>query len=69
MNPLEQLDTVDLTKLTFVQYVIVPNCKNSNTRIFVYKYLHFIMFRFFACMCIKLSVDYAKCFIINACLE
>jgi hypothetical protein len=44
INPLEQLDTAGLTKLTFVQYFIVQNCKNSNTRIFVYKYLPFIMF-------------------------
>jgi hypothetical protein len=44
MNPLEQPDTMGLTKLTFVQYFIVQNCKNSNTRIFVYKYLHLLMF-------------------------
>jgi hypothetical protein len=42
--PLEQLYTVGLIKLTLVQYFIVQNCKNSNTRIFIYKYLHLIMF-------------------------
>jgi hypothetical protein len=31
-------------KLTFEQYFIVYNCKNSNTKIFVYKYLYLIMF-------------------------
>jgi hypothetical protein len=43
-TPLKPLYTVGLTKLTFVQYCIIQNCKNSNTRIFVYKYLHCIMF-------------------------
>jgi hypothetical protein len=44
MNPLEQPYTVGLTKLTLVQYFIVPNCKNLNIKIFVYKYLYLIMF-------------------------
>jgi hypothetical protein len=44
MNPLEQSYTVGLTKLTLVQYFIVPNYKNSNIKIFVYKYLYLIMF-------------------------
>jgi hypothetical protein len=43
MNTLEQLYTVGLTKLSFVQYFLVQNYKNSNKRIFVYKYLHFRM--------------------------
>jgi hypothetical protein len=43
-TPLEQLYTVGLTKLTLVQYFMVHNCKNSNIKIFVYKYLHLIMF-------------------------
>jgi hypothetical protein len=41
MNPHEQPYTMGLTKLTFVQYFIVQSSKNSNARIFVYKYLHF----------------------------
>jgi hypothetical protein len=44
MNPLEQPYTVGLIKLILVQYFIVPNCKNSNTKIFVYKYLYLILF-------------------------
>jgi hypothetical protein len=44
MNTPEPLYIVGLTKLTFVLLFLVQNCKNSNTRIFVYKYLHFIMF-------------------------
>jgi hypothetical protein len=43
MNPPEPLYTVGLTKLTFIQQILVQNYKNSNTRIFVYKYLHFLM--------------------------
>jgi hypothetical protein len=43
MNTLKPLYIVGLTKLTFVEYFIVQNCKNSNTRIFVYKYLHLLM--------------------------
>jgi hypothetical protein len=39
MNPLEQPDTGDLTKLSFVQYFIVQNSKYSDTKIIVYKYL------------------------------
>jgi hypothetical protein len=31
-TPLEQLYIVGLTKLTLVQYFIVYNCKNSNTK-------------------------------------
>jgi hypothetical protein len=31
--------TVGLTKLAFMQEILVQNFKNSNTRIFVYKYL------------------------------
>jgi hypothetical protein len=44
MNILEPLYIVVLTKLTFVQYFIVQNYKNSNTRIFIYKHLHFRIF-------------------------
>jgi hypothetical protein len=44
MNSLQQPDVVGLTKLTFVQYFIVQNCKNSITKLIVYTYLHFIMF-------------------------
>jgi hypothetical protein len=44
MNILEPLYIVGLTKLTFVQYFIVQNYKNSNTRIFIYKHLHFKIF-------------------------
>jgi hypothetical protein len=33
-TPLEQLYTVGLNKLTHVQYFIVHNCRNSNTKIF-----------------------------------
>jgi hypothetical protein len=44
MTTLEKLYTVSLVKLTFVQYFIVHNCKNSITRIFVYKCLYLIMF-------------------------
>jgi hypothetical protein len=39
MNPIEQRYTVGLTKLTFVQYFIVQNSMNSDTKIIVYKYL------------------------------
>jgi hypothetical protein len=39
MNPLEQPDTGGLTKLSFVQYFIVQNSNNSDTKIIVYKYL------------------------------
>jgi hypothetical protein len=39
MNPLEPLFTVGLTKLTFIQQILVQNYKNPNTRIFIYKYL------------------------------
>jgi hypothetical protein len=44
MNPPKQPYTVDLTKLTLVQYFIIPNCRNSNTKICVHKYLYLIMF-------------------------
>jgi hypothetical protein len=44
MNTLEPLYTVSLTKLTFVLWFIVHNCKNSNIRIFIYNYLHLLMF-------------------------
>jgi hypothetical protein len=43
-TPVEQLYIVGLTKLTLVKYFIVRNCKNSNTKIFVYKYLYLVMF-------------------------
>jgi hypothetical protein len=43
-TPLEQIVTVGLTKFIFVLYFIIQNCKNSNTKILVYKYLHMIMF-------------------------
>jgi hypothetical protein len=43
MNPLEPLFTVGLAKLTFMQQILVQICKNSNIRIFVYKYLPFLM--------------------------
>jgi hypothetical protein len=43
MNTLERLCTVGLTKPTFMQQILIQNCKNSNTRIFVYKYLHLVM--------------------------
>jgi hypothetical protein len=39
MNPIEPLFTMGLTKLTFMQYFLAQNYKNSNTRIIVYKYL------------------------------
>jgi hypothetical protein len=39
-----ELYIVGLIKLTFEQYFIVQNSKNSNTRIIVYKYIHLIMF-------------------------
>jgi hypothetical protein len=48
---------------------IVQNYKNSNIKIIIYKYLHFIMLWIFACMCIPLSVAYTKSSIINSCLE
>jgi hypothetical protein len=43
MNTFEPLYTVGLTKLTFPQYFLVQNYKNSNAKIIIYKYLHFIM--------------------------
>jgi hypothetical protein len=39
MNPPEQPYEVSLTKLTFVQYVIVQNSKSSDIKIMFYKYL------------------------------
>jgi hypothetical protein len=42
-TPIEQLYTVGLTKLTLVLYFIVHNYKNSNIKLFVYKYLYLIM--------------------------
>jgi hypothetical protein len=39
MNPNEQLYIVGLTKIVLVQYFIVHNFKNSDTKIIVYKYL------------------------------
>jgi hypothetical protein len=44
MNPLEQPYTVGLTKIVLVQYFIVQNFNNSNSKIIIYKYLHFIIF-------------------------
>jgi hypothetical protein len=44
MNPLEQPYTLGLTKLTFVQYFIVQNSNNSDTKIIVYKYLYLQIF-------------------------
>jgi hypothetical protein len=38
-TPLGQIYAVGLTKLIFVQYFIMQNYKNSNTKINVYKYL------------------------------
>jgi hypothetical protein len=69
MNPLDPLFAVGMTKLAFMQEILVQNYKDSNTRIFVYKYLHFLMLRIFACMCIRLFVAYTKSFMINPCLE
>jgi hypothetical protein len=42
-TPFEQMVTVGLTKCVFVQYFIIQNYKNSNTRIFNYKYLYPLM--------------------------
>jgi hypothetical protein len=39
MNTLEPLYTVGLSKLTFEQYFIVHNYKNSDTKINIYNYL------------------------------
>jgi hypothetical protein len=41
---LGQIYAVGLTKFTFVQYSIVQNYKNSNTKINVYKYMYLQIF-------------------------
>jgi hypothetical protein len=43
-TPLGQLFTVGLTNFIFVQYFIVQNYKNSNTKINVHKYLYLQIF-------------------------
>jgi hypothetical protein len=44
INTLEAIYTVGLTKLSLMQFLLVQNCKNSITKLIVYKYLHFIIF-------------------------
>jgi hypothetical protein len=69
MNPIKKPYTVGLTKLTFVQYFIVQNFKNSDNKIIVYKYLCLHIFCIFACMLISVLLARTKIFIINSSLE
>jgi hypothetical protein len=41
--PFEQIVTVGLTKIVVVQYCIVQNYKNPNTKVIIYKYLYLLM--------------------------
>jgi hypothetical protein len=43
-TPLGQIYAVELTKFTFVQYLIVQNNKTSNAKINIYKYVNVQLF-------------------------